>query len=131
MRIHIKEIYGEYRPLPRKGANLMQQKQEDYKTFAIASLGTEFKPNSKAKTSREAMASFGYEKYGHTNVQAVSKRFVGPVFDQYGESNGIRRWVWYETYEPLDELTLERWRVIMTEEHISEQEAANAFYRQE
>lgn len=68
MRIHIKEIYGEYRPLPRKGANLMQQKQEEYKTFAIASLGTEFKPNSKAKTSREAMASFGYEKYGHTNV---------------------------------------------------------------
>lgn len=39
--------------------------------------------------------------------------------------------MWYETYEPLDELTLERWRTIMTEEHISEHEAANAFYRQE
>lgn len=131
IRIHIKEVYGEYRTLPRKGANMMQQKKEDYKNFAIASLGTEYKPNSKAKTSREAISTFGYEKYGHTNVQAVSKRYVGPVFDEYGESNGVRRWVWYESYEPLDAQTLERWRAIMAEEHISEQEAANAFYRQE
>lgn len=103
IRIHIKEVYGEYRPLPRKGANMMEQKKEDYKNFAIASLGTEYRPNSKAKTSREAISTFGYEKYGHTNVQAVSKRYVGPVFDEYGESNGIKRWVWYESYEPLDD----------------------------
>ena len=131
IRIYIKEVYGEYRPLPRKGVDTMAHKKEEYKNFAIASLGTEFKPNSKAKTSREAITSFGYEKYGHTNVQAVSKRYVGPVFDEYGECNNARRWVWYSTYEPLDDKTLERWRAIMAEEHISEQEAANAFYRQE
>ena len=131
IRIFIKEIYGTYQPLPRKNLITTQQKHEDYKDFTIAALGTEFKPNSKAKVTREAIHSFGHQKYGHDNVQGVSKRYVGPVFDEYGESNGVRRWVWYTTYEPLDERTLERWRAIMAEEHISEQEAANAFYRQE
>lgn len=56
---------------------------------------------------------------------------MGPAFDKYGECNNVRRWVWYSTYEPLDDKILERWRAIMSEEHISEQEAANAFYRQE
>lgn len=92
-------------------------------------MGTEFKPNSKAKTSREAIAAFGYEKYGHINTKAVAERYVGPVFNEYGECNHVRHWVWYSTYEPLDAKTLERWRTIMVEEHISEQEAANAFYR--
>lgn len=133
MRIYIKEIYGEYRPLPRKINNteLTIKKAQDYEKFAIASLGNEFKPNSKAKTAREAIDAFGYEKYGHTNTEAVTKRFVSPVFDTYGESNGVKHWVWYHSYEPLDEETLARWREIMAEEHISEREAANAFYRQE
>lgn len=133
IRIHIFEVFGEYQPLPRKvnSTELTQQKQEDYKNFAIASLGTEFKPNSKAKTSREAIFAFGHDKYGHTNVKAVAERYVGPVFDEYGECNNIKRWVWYSTYEPLDNDTLNKWRAIMAEEHISEQEAANAFYRQE
>lgn len=131
IRIFIKEVYGEYRPLPRKGTESMKQKQSDYETFAIASLGVEFKPNSKAKTSREAIDAFGYEKYGHTNVEAVTRRYVGPAFDKYGETNGIKHWVWYSTYEPLDQEAVERWRQIMFEEHISEAEAANAFYRQE
>ena len=131
MRIYIKEIYGEYKPLPRKGLENLMQKQADYEKFAIASLGTEFKPNSKAKTAREAIDAFGYDKYGHTNVRAVTNRYISPVFDEYGESNGIKRWVWFDSYEPLDEETLLRWRTIMAEEHISEQEAANAFYRQE
>lgn len=131
LRIFIKEIYGEYRPLPRKGADMMEQKKEDYTNFAIASLGTEFKPNSKAKTSREAIDAFGYEKYGHTNERAVAERFIGPAFELYGECNHVKRWVWYNTYEPLDDDTLNKWRTILREEHISEDEAANAFYRQE
>ena len=131
IKIFIKEVYGEYRPLPRKGMELMKQKQSDYETFAIASLSTEFKPNSKAKTSRDAIDAFGYEKYGHTNTRAVAARYVGPVFDKYGETNGIKHWVWYSTYEPLNQEAVERWRQIMFEEHISEAEAANAFYRQE
>lgn len=129
MRIYIKEIYGEYRPLPRKGLELLQQKKADYEKFAIAALGNEFKPNSKARTAREAIDAFGYDKYGHTNVRAVTNRYVGPVFDEYGECNNVKHWVWYHSYEPLDEETLARWREIMEEEHISEREAANAFYR--
>lgn len=133
LRIHIKEVYGEYQPLPRQVNNtaLSEEKKQRYTAFAIASLGTEFKPNSKAKTTREALDAFGRKDYGHENVQSISKRYIGPAFDQYGETNGIRHWVWYPSYEPLSETELERWRLIMAEEHISEQEAANAFYRQE
>ena len=133
IRIHIKEIYGDYQPLPRKvnSHELTEQKKVDYTNFAIASLGPEFKPNSKAKTAREAIAAFGNEKYGHTNAEAVGRRYIGPAFNEYGECNNIKRWVWYSTYEPLDDETLVRWRRIMEEEHISEAEAANAFYRQE
>ena len=131
--IVIHEVIGVYEPLPRKinTQELQLKKQQDYTTFTIAALGTEFKPNSKTKVAREAIVSFGAERYGHENVKYVTNTFVKPAFDTYGESNGIKRWVWYESYEPLDEQTLERWRAIMTEEHISEQEAANAFYRQE
>ena len=131
IRIYIKAVLGPYQDLPRKinSRELSEKKIEDYKNFTIAALGTEFKPNSKAKTSREAIAAFGQEKYGHNNVEGVSRRYVGPMFDTYGESNNVRRWVWYSTYEPLDTETLERWRLIMEEEHISEREAANAFYR--
>lgn len=133
LRIHIKEVYGEYQPLPRQVNNtaLSEEKKQRYTAFAIASLGTEFKPNSKAKTTREALDAFGRKDYGHENVQSISKRYIGPAFDQYGETNGIRHWVWYPSYEPLSEKELECWRLIMAEEHISEQEAANAFYRQE
>lgn len=133
LRIHIKEVYGEYQPLPRQvnSTALSEEKKQRYTAFAIASLGTEFKPNSKAKTTREALDAFGRKDYGHENVQSISKRYIGPAFDQYGETNGIRHWVWYPSYEPLSETELERWRLIMAEEHISEQEAANAFYRQE
>lgn len=133
LRIHIKEVYGEYQPLPRQVNNtaLSEEKKQRYTAFAIASLGTEFKPNSKAKTTREALDAFGRKDYGHENVQSISKRYIGPAFDQYGETNGIRHWVWYPSYKPLSEKELECWRLIMAEEHISEQEAANAFYRQE
>ena len=131
IKILIKDIYGTYQPLPRKNIMTAAQKHEDYRTFTIAALGTEFKPNSKAKTSREAIGAFGREKYGHDNVEGVSRRYVGPVFDEYGETSGVKHWVWYSTYESLDDKVLERWRAIMSEEHISEQEAANAFYRQE
>lgn len=55
IRIHIKEIYGEYQQLPRKSPKqdeLNKQKKEDYEKFTIAALGTEFKPNSKMRVAR-------------------------------------------------------------------------------
>ena len=129
--IVIYEVIGTYQELPRKvnTTALQKEKEKDYTNFAISSLGTEFKPNSKAKVAREAMTSFGTSKYGHENIKYVTNTFIKPAFNEYGECNNVRRWVWYSTYEPLDQQTLERWRIIMEEEHISEREAANAFYR--
>ena len=131
IRIFIKEVIGEYQPLPRKinSRELTEKKKERYTNFTIASLGTEFKPNSKARVAREAMFDFGYEEFGHTSVSAVSRRYVGPAMDNYGEHNNKYQWVWFLDYSPLDAEALKRWASILKEENISEEEAANAFYR--
>lgn len=134
-RILIKNIFGDYQPLPRKVSKkydeLEAQKKKDYTDFTIAALGTEFKPNSKAKIARDAIYEFGHKKYQHSNVEGVARRYVKGPFDTYGETDNHNVWVYYETYEPLDLDVLKEWRDILKEEHISEQEAANAFYRQE
>lgn len=132
LMINVTEVYGEYQPLPRKLKETnMAEKIADYELFTVAALGTEFKPNSKSKVAREAIMAFGEEKYGHTSQEAVTKRFVKPAFDKYGESDGINKWVWYSTYELLPDDVVADWRSIMAEEHITEAMAASAFYRQE
>lgn len=133
-RILIKEIYGEYQPLPRKMPNLEElrlEKKNKYEQFTIASLGVEFKPNSQNKIARDAIASFGKKEFHHTSVRAVAARYVREPFQQYGETDDKKVWVWYSSYEPLEQDVVENWRKTLQEEHISEQEAANAFYRQE
>lgn len=133
-RIKVKEIIGEYQPLPRKitkASELTKEKKENYKNFTIASLGTEFKPNSQSKVAREAIKSFGAEKYHHTSVKAVVNHYIKEPFQQYGETDNQKIWVWYSTYEKIPTEIIEEWRQILNEEHIGEQEAANAFYRQE
>ena len=130
-RIMIKEIIGEYQPLPRKIRELTQEKKEKYTDFTIASFSEEYRPNSKARVAREAMNQFGFKEYGHINVKAVIERYVKDPFNQYGETNHNFIWVYYRTYEPLDEETVQKWRQILREEKIGETEAANAFYRQE
>lgn len=133
-RILIKEIYGEYQPLPRKIPSqdvLSAEKKEKYKNFTIAALGTEFKPNSQSKVARDAIEAFGYYDYKHTNVRAVSTRYIKEPFKAYGETDNKKVWVWYSTYEKINSDLLEEWRQILREEHIAEDEAANAFYRQE
>lgn len=133
LRIHIKSIIGEYRPLPRKGYDiqLQQQKEQEYSNFTIAALGTEWKPNSKSKIARDAIADFGEQKYGHISKDAVARRYVGPTMEQYGEKSQKKYWVWYYSYEPIDDDTLRAWRKILEEEHISEKEAAEAFYQEQ
>lgn len=83
IRIYIKEVIGEYKPLPRKvsSSELTEKKIAKYSTFTIAALGTEFRPNSKARVSREAISEFGYNEFGHTSVPAVSRRYVGPAME--------------------------------------------------
>lgn len=132
--INVKEIIGEYQPIPRKlpdQSKLTEEKIADYSAFTIASLGTEFKPNSRSKIARDAIAEFGMKKYSHTNAEAVSKRYIKSSFNEYGESDNKSIWVYYTTYAPLDEEEVAHWRRILDEEHINERDAANAFYRQE
>lgn len=133
-RIVINEIYGEYQPMPRKVPNqeaLTAEKKEKYTQFTIASLGTEFKPNSQRRIARQAIDAFGSELYHHSSSRAVAERYIKEPFHAYGETNNLKTWVWYSSYVPLGEEVLEHWRRILNEEHISVDEAANAFYRQE
>lgn len=116
-------------PLPRKSQ--MSQKKKDYELYTIAALGTEFKPNSKSKIAREAIADFGLEKYGHESQKAVVERYVKEPFNKYGVSDGKRYWCYYNTYEIIEDDILKDWRSILSEEHIGELEAANAFYREQ
>lgn len=131
-RIHIKEIYGEYQPLPRKKPSQEERNQEkkiDYETYTIAALGTEFKPNSKMKIAREAIRSFGREKYYHTNAESVAKRYIKEPFEKYGETDDVQKWVYYSTYSPLSNEEVEDWRKMLRDVHLDTDEAANAFYK--
>ena len=131
IRIIIREIYGEYQPMPRKFSDLTQEKKEKYTEFTIASLGPEFEPNSQARIARKAIQKFGKSLYSHTNVQAVAKRYIKEPMETYGESDNQNVWVWHSSYEPLGDELLIEWRHILKECKISEEEAADAFYRQE
>ena len=132
IRIYIKEVYGNYMPLPRKmNDKLAKQKEEDYKTYTISALGNEFKPNSRSKIARDAIFDFGGERYGHENYKYVAQKFIKDTFNEYGETNNKYEWVWYNSYVPIDDKTLKDWQDILEECHISEKDAANAFYKQE
>ena len=130
--IIVTEIIGDYQPMPRKlkSKELTEKKKKDYETFTIAALTPEYKPNSKTKIAREAMYSFGTEVYGHTNVRAVVDRYIREPFNKYGETNNKSIWVMYPSYDPMPDELVDDWRAILKEEHIGEEEASNAFYRQ-
>lgn len=117
--------------IPPLKKSLVEQKKRDYEDYTIKALGTEFKPNSKSKIAREAIADFGSEKYGHYSQESVVRRYVKEPFDKYGESDGNKYWCYYDSYEVIPTDVIADWRMILAEEHISEQEAANAFYREQ
>ena len=126
------EVNGELPDsIPPLKKSLMNQKKKDYEEYTIKALGTEFKPNSKSKIAREAIADFGNKKYGHTSQESVVKRYIKEPFDKYGENDGNKYWCYYDTYEVIPAEIVAEWREILTEEHINEKEAANAFYRQQ
>ena len=130
MEIVITEVYGEYQPLPRavKTAS-KEEKLARYEEFTIASLGTEFKPNSKTRIAKDAISAFGAAEYKHESPRSVANAYIKPAVDAHGECNNKYRWCFYSSYTPMDKETEEKWRAIMAEEKISEREAANAFYR--
>lgn len=128
----IKEIIGEYQPMPRKAPKqdeLTQEKKNKYAEFTKFSLAPDYTPNSKSKVAREAINTFGKQEYGHTNTEAVARRYIKEPFNKYGETNDVQVWVYYSTYQPLDNSVIDEWRRILREEHIGEDEAKNAFYR--
>lgn len=134
--INIKEIIGEYQPLPRKYNNTMRQERvakakKQYEEYTIKSLPKKYAPTSKSYIARNAIEDFGYEEYGHESAKYVAAAYVKEPFDNNAETNNKNVWVYCSGYEPLDEETLIKWKKILMEEHISEKEAANAFYRQE
>lgn len=125
------EIKGELPDIiPSLRTARTKQKKKDYEKFTIAALGTEFKPNSKSKIARDAIADFGYDKYNHTSYKAVTERYIKEPFNKYGINDGNQYWCFYSTYEVMDEAIVTEWRKILSEEKIGEEEAANAFYRQ-
>lgn len=104
-------------------------KRKDYAKFTYESLTFEYQPLSKSKVAREGIDEFGYEKFGHTNTEAVVRRYVREPFDQFAETDGNHQWVYYKTYKPLDGAALSAWYTTMSNYHINEKQAALAFYK--
>lgn len=111
--------------LPRK--TNMQQKVSEYEQYVVSHLPKEPTPLSKAKMSRDAMADFGTDKFGHTHEESVSRRYVGPAMDKHGEHSDKMIWVNYKTYDLLTEEEERCLHEYFREEHLTELEMANAF----
>ena len=114
-------------PVPRKSKRAEAQK--DYDNFVKGYFNT-FIPRyaSKAKVARESLAAFGAKKYEHYDAKMIARRYISFSFERYVEEvPGSRCWVWYTTYEPLDKDALQRWLDILKEEHITEEQQAEAF----
>ena len=131
-RIEIHTVIGEYQPMPRKvpsQSQMTQEKQEYYEDYVKSHFTLDFSPNSKMRMTRGSIDDGGYKKFGHINPKKISRAYVKEPFEKYGENDNTYIWAFYSTYKPLDEATNERWHVILKNEHIDEEEAANAFYR--
>ena len=124
--IRINEIYNqEYQPLPRKNVYTTAEKRADYAAATIAILsesGKEYKPITKAYVARKATNSFGLVKYGHTSEEGVAHNYIKPSFDKYAENSGEKVWCWSTDCVPLTEVELERWKEILYEVHLTEEE---------
>lgn len=114
-------------PIPRKSKRVEAQK--DYDDYVKGYFDIIIpKYASKAKVARESLAAFGMKKYGHNSVKSIAQRYISYSFEKYVEEvPNSKRWVWYTTYEPLDEYALQRWLGILKEEHITEEQQAEAF----
>ncbi len=113
--------------LPRK--TNMQQKVAEYEQYVINHLPKEPTPLSKTKMSRDAMADFGTDKFGHTSAEGVSRRYVGPAMEEHGQHGEKMVWVNLNTYEKLDEEQEQFLHICFNHMHLSELEMANAFKR--
>lgn len=128
IKIYIKQQIGEYEQMPNKGQAIRsKEKQNDYENYVIEHLPKEFAPMSKARMTRNAVNDFGKEKYNHTNLEAVSRRYVGPAMNIHGVQTEERYWCWYKTYEQLPQEIVDEWRAILTKWKCTEKEVYAAF----
>ena len=130
-KIIIHEILGKFEPLPRNPPlqrDAIAKKKEDYAKFTYEALGDEYKPNSKSKIAREAIDSFGRKRYGHTNSKYISAAYVKEPFSKYGQTNDKWVWVDFYTYEPMSKEQVSRWKEILKEEHLSDEEIIQNFH---
>lgn len=128
IRINILQQIGEYEPLPTKDQKQKtKKKQDDYENYVIEHLPKEFAPMSKARMTRDAVNDFGKEKYNHTNLEAVNKRYVGPAMETHGQKTEERYWCWYKTYKQLPQEVVDDWRTILAKWKCTEKEVYAAF----
>ena len=116
-------------PVPRKGKKEKQERMKAYEDF-VRSQFSDFMPHfsSQAKVARDALNNFGRQVYGHNNAKSVAALYIKPAFAKLLEEvPNSDCWVWYKTYEPLDDNALQRWLDILKEEHITEKQQAAAF----
>ena len=130
---YVYEIEGELPdtipPVPRKGEKEKQERMKAYEDF-VRSQFSDFMPrlSSQAKVARDALNNFGRQVYGHNNAKSVAALYIKPAFAKLLEEvPNSDCWVWYKTYEPLDDNALQRWLDILKEEHITEKQQAAAF----
>lgn len=115
-------------PLPRK--NNAQDKRIDYEEYTLRNMTREYQINTKVNIARGAIREFGREKYGHRSENAVAARYVGPVMDEKCQRSSDMFWVNSETYEIMDVEQVGIFFKFLRKHHITEQQAANAFYKQ-
>jgi hypothetical protein len=106
-----------------------QERYDDYENFTIKALGTELKPNSKAKIAREAIEDFGRKKYNHNSQKYVAKEYISPFVEKHGEHTDYMIWVDCETYFPLDDDQLTFLRETFKNQNLTEKKMAEAFVK--
>lgn len=122
--IQIKEVYTDYKPLPRKTYSTnREEKLADYAEFTKSQLTEEFQPTSKRKVARDAIADFGLAKYGHECDESVANRYITPAFNKYAESDGSKVWVWYPSYQIPEPEIVDEWRNMLKAHKIDEKSA--------
>lgn len=116
-------------PIPRK--SWKKEVEDNYDNYVKEHLPIEFTPLSKSRMSKDAIDDFGYDKYGHTSIKYITRRYVSESMDKYGEYTEERVWVRYDTYEELDENESSELMDIFRRNNMSNEEMVCAWIKQE
>ena len=108
-----------------------EEKNEAYKNFILdKELTEEFRPNSKSKVARDAIADFAMKEYRHYSARSVVNQYVGPLMEKYGEKSKDYIWVNYNTYQPMSPEEIVELKYIFKNFQMSEEEMQCAWIKQ-